>query len=111
MDNSKRITELEAEIKRLKKQGRTKREPVAGIGGVVQMHREACNMGLQELAIKAGIPAGGLSGIEQGQRNNPTWATIKGLAKGLGITAAKLVAAFEAAESSTLSRKRKEARK
>jgi hypothetical protein len=36
----RKIVELELEIKRLRRLGRTKREPVAGIGGTIQRIRE-----------------------------------------------------------------------
>jgi ribosome-binding protein aMBF1 (putative translation factor) len=93
---SQRIAVLEKELRDLKKLNRTKREPVAGIGGVVQMHREAKGMMLQDLRKRSGLSAGLLSNIEQGKLPNPTWSTIRALAKGLGLTAAKLVEAFEA---------------
>lgn len=94
---SSRIAELEAEIRRLRKLGRTKREPIAGIGGVLQIHREAHGMGVTEFAEKCGLPKGAISRLESGSLSNPTWNTIKALAKGLKIKPSQLVAGFEAA--------------
>lgn len=97
MSNQTRIQELEAEVRRLRKLGRTKREPVAGIGGVVQMMREAREMGVQELAKAAGINGGAISKLEQGANANPTWSTIQALARGFKILPSQLVAGFETA--------------
>jgi transcriptional regulator with XRE-family HTH domain len=99
MTNSARIAELEAEVKRLRKLGRTKREPVAGIGGIIQMQRETRNLGLKELSARSGIAAGLLSNMESGRLLNPTWNTIKSLAKGFGIKPSQLVEGFEAQEA------------
>jgi transcriptional regulator with XRE-family HTH domain len=98
MNATPRIQELEAEIRRLRKINRTKREPNAGIGGVVQIHRESRNLGLKELAAKSGLSAGLVSNIESGSLKNPTWHTIKSLAKGFGILPSQLVSGFETAD-------------
>jgi transcriptional regulator with XRE-family HTH domain len=98
VNNTKRIADLEGELKLLKKQGRTKRDPVAGIGGIVQMQREARLIGLQELANAASLSPGLVSNIEQGKLTNPTWNTIKALAKALKIKPSQLVAGFEVGE-------------
>ena len=94
MDNSKRIAELEAECSRLRKLGRTKRQPNKGIGGVIQRAREEQGLGLRALAEKAGISAGLLSRIETYKNPNPRWNTIKAIADGLGMVTGELVARF-----------------
>lgn len=94
--SAERIAELEAELTRLRKQGRTKRFPVDGIGGHVQMMRERRGMGVRELATRAGMNAGMISRMEQDPAANPTWQTIMALAKGFEMTAAALVDVFEA---------------
>lgn len=95
-----RIAELEAEVKRLKKLGRTKREPVKGIGGVIQNLREGRNMGVQELAKAAGVNPGAISQIECGRNNNPGWKKIQSIAKGLKMKPSELVTAFETLKKS-----------
>lgn len=85
MDTTARLEELETEVARLRKLGRTKRAPVKGIGGRIQRLREEKAIGLRDLADLAKISAGLLSTIESTPDANPQWHTIRAIAKGLKI--------------------------
>ena len=67
-----KIGELELEIKRLRRLGRTKRVPVAGIGGTIQRLREQEAIGVRDLATACDMSAGNISRIEQEPNANPT---------------------------------------
>lgn len=86
------INALKAEIKKLRKLGRTKREPVKGFGGVIQQLREQGGIGLRQLATYSGVSAGMISRIEQDAKANPCLQTIVLLARGLKVTPANLMA-------------------
>lgn len=85
---------MEEELKRLRRLGRTKREPVAGIGGTVQRLREKKGLGLRELATASLMSAGSISRLEQEVNANPNLNTIERLAVGLELTTLELVAAY-----------------
>jgi DNA-binding XRE family transcriptional regulator len=88
---SKRISELEAELRRVKRLNRTRREPGVGIGGVIQRRREELGMTLTDLGNRAEVSKGLLSGMEQGIRSNPTLKILLALAKALDTTASELL--------------------
>lgn len=92
MDTAARLEELELEVSRLRKLGRTKRQPVKGIGGVIQKAREEQGVGLRDLADRSKISAGLLSRIETTPDANPQFHTLRALAKGLRIKLSELVA-------------------
>ena len=91
-----RITELEAEVKRLRKLGQTKRKPVKGLGGALQRLREARGLGLQELSRRSGVSAGIISRLERLNDANPEWHTMRALARGLDMTVRAMVSEVEA---------------
>lgn len=94
-----RIEQLEAEVKALRKLARTKRQPIKGIGGVVQRLREDRLMTLSDVAQRSGLSKGLVCNIERGRLQNPGWSTIKRLADALTITPMLLVAEFVHAEN------------
>ena len=64
--------------------GRTKGEG-SGFGPVLKRLREAAGISQQELADRAGLNVGGVTKVEQGQRE-PSWETVLALASALGVT-------------------------
>ena len=90
-----KIVELELEIKRLRRLGRTKREPVAGIGGTIQRLREQRAIGLRELATACDMSAGNISRIEQEPNANPTLELLEKFARGLKLKLSDLILAYE----------------
>ena len=90
-----KIGELELEIKRLRRLGRTKREPVAGIGGTIQRLREQRAIGLRELATACDMSAGNISRIEQEPNANPTLELLEKFARGLKLKLSDMILAYE----------------
>ena len=90
-----KIVELELEIKRLRRLGRTKRVPVAGIGGTIQRLREQRAIGLRELATACDMSAGNISRIEQEPNANPTLELLEKFARGLKLKLSDLILAYE----------------
>lgn len=86
-----RIAELQAEVKRLRALGRTKREPVGGIGGTIQMQRENREWGVRTLAKEAGLAAGMITRIESDPEANLKLSTLLKIAAALGTTGAELL--------------------
>lgn len=80
-----RIQQLEQELKQARKLGRTKREPVAGFGGIIQRLREKNGWGVRELATRAKVNAGMISRLEQDPEADPLLSTVRKLANGFGI--------------------------
>lgn len=64
------------------------------LGGAIKRLREERGLTQEDLAHKAGIVTGTLSRTETGD-TSPSWRTVKGIAKALGISAAELVATAE----------------
>lgn len=95
MNNKARIAELEEECRRLRKLGRTPREPVSGFGGVVQLARENAGVTLTGLAQAASVSKGLLSRVEQDADANPTLATMQALARGLSLPLSALLLRVE----------------
>jgi hypothetical protein len=90
-NHEERIAELEGEIKSLRKIGRTKRNPVKGIGGNIQRLREEQLVGLKELAKLAGVSAGLVCKIETTPDANVELHTILRLACALRVEPAALI--------------------
>jgi transcriptional regulator with XRE-family HTH domain len=90
-NHEERIAELEGEIKSLRKIGRTKRNPVKGIGGNIQRLREEQLVGLKELAKLAGVSAGLVCKIETTPNANVELHTILRLASALRVEPAALI--------------------
>lgn len=70
---------------------RTPQDPQAqlALGKVIRELRNKQGRSQEALATEAGITPNMLSLIELGE-GNPTWATLRGIAKGLGIPASEL---------------------
>lgn len=90
-----RIAELEAEIIKLRRLGRTRRDPIFGIGGTIQSLREGRTLGVRELAALSGTSAGSISRLEQEEHANPRLQTLIDVATGLGIKVSELLAEDE----------------
>ena len=72
-------------------------QPQPGLGKAIRELREKRGATLKEIAPKAGITFGTLALIERGE-GNPTWATVRGIAGALGVSAAELAKAAEGLE-------------
>ncbi len=70
---------------------RTPQDPKSqkALGGAIRQLRKKKGDSLQALAEEAGITKNMLSLIERGE-GNPSWATVQGIAKALGISVADL---------------------
>ena len=64
-------------------------EPQPELGAVIRELREKRRISQENLAHDAGVTTGTLSSIERG-RSNPTWATVKAIAKALDVSMGKL---------------------
>lgn len=90
------LAEAQAEIERLKKLARCKREPLAGeIGGIIQKVRESKGMTLGQMADKAGVAKGLASRLEARPGANPNWNTLVKIAAALGTRLSAIVAQWE----------------
>ncbi|HWA54406.1 MAG TPA: helix-turn-helix transcriptional regulator [Solirubrobacterales bacterium] len=58
-------------------------QPQPALGKAIRQLREERGMTQEALAQEAGITVGHMSMIERGH-SNPTWATVKSIAKALG---------------------------
>lgn len=68
------------------------------LGKAIRELRHKRDTTLEVLAGKAGITPNMLSLIERGE-GNPTWATVNGVAKALGVSVAELAKAAEKFET------------
>lgn len=68
------------------------------IGRTIRSLRLETGMTQEELALEMSIDAGEISRLETGKRN-PTWESMKRLAKGLGIPCREMAAAAEKVEA------------
>jgi transcriptional regulator with XRE-family HTH domain len=70
---------------------RTPQDPKSqkALGGAIRQLRKRKGDNLQVLAEEAGITKNMLSLIERGE-GNPSWATVQGIAKALGVSVADL---------------------
>lgn len=48
--------------------------------------RESKGLGVNQLALKAGVNASSISRLEKGERKDPTLETVKKLSKALGVS-------------------------
>lgn len=65
-----------------------------GLGKAIRELRQKRGATLETLASEAGITLNMLSLIERGE-GNPTWATVRGIAKALGVSVSELAKAAE----------------
>lgn len=73
-------------------------QPQPALGKAIRQLREERGMTQEALAHAAGVTVGHLSTIERGH-SNPTWATVKSLAKGLEISMTEFAERVERCES------------
>jgi len=91
-----KLEEAKAEVERLKKMARCKREPIPGwIGGVIQSDRERKGWTLHELADKSGVSVGLLSRIESNIKANPTLENLLKICKALDTPLSSMAYAWE----------------
>jgi len=67
------------------------------LGAAIRQLRTQRGVTQEDLAHDAGITTGTLSLIERGQ-SNPTWATVKRIAKALGVSMSDLAKAADRLE-------------
>ena len=92
-----KLAEAQAEVARLLKAARCKREPLRGeIGGIIQQIREAKEMSLRDMATRSGVAAGLASRVEAKADANPNWNTLVKLAAALETPLSEIVARWEA---------------
>jgi len=60
-------------------------QPQPALGKAIRQLREKCSLTQEALAQDAGVTVGHMSMIERGH-SNPTWGTVKGIAKALGVS-------------------------
>ena len=90
------LAEAQAEVARLRKAARCKREPLRGeIGGIIQQIRESKEMTLRDMANRAGVAAGLASRVEAKPDANPNWNTLVKLAAALETPLSGIVARWE----------------
>ena len=64
-------------------------QPQPALGKAIRQLREERGMTQEALAHAAGVTVGHLSTIERGH-SNPTWGTVKGIAKALDVALGRL---------------------
>jgi transcriptional regulator with XRE-family HTH domain len=67
------------------------------LGKTIRRLRTTKGANLESLAAEAGISKNMLSLIERGE-GNPSWSTVEGIAKALGLSVAKLAGLAERAD-------------
>lgn len=72
-------------------------QPQPGLGEAIRELRGKSGLSQEELAHRAGVTTGTFSVIERG-RSNPTWGTVKSIARALGVPLAELAAQAEKRE-------------
>lgn len=72
-------------------------EPDQALGVVVRRLRRRAGLGQQELAAGAGVTVSALSRIERGV-SNPTWTTVRAIARTLRVELDEMGAAVEMVE-------------
>lgn len=80
--------------------------PQHGLGRAIKMLRHERGLGQHHLAWKSGVTLSTIADIERGA-TDPKWATVKKIAKGLGISMAEL-AAVEASLAPEVRQEREE---
>jgi ribosome-binding protein aMBF1 (putative translation factor) len=86
-----KIAKLEAELKQAKRDARTTREPVSGIGGAIQRARMKAGMSLGELGDACNTGKGNLSRIETTPDANPTLQTMVRISRAMKISLFQLL--------------------
>jgi transcriptional regulator with XRE-family HTH domain len=61
------------------------------IGRVIRDLRSPKDIGLRELATKAGVTSGYLANLESGKRQNPSLDVLKRVAEALGVDVKELL--------------------
>ena len=90
--NADKIAKLQAEIKRLKVEGR-QQSPAVGIGKVLRKHRLAAGLrSYRDVAIASEVSIAIVNRMERGELTNPTWHTLIRLAKAVSVPLDKFVA-------------------
>ena len=64
-------------------------QPQPALGKAIRQLREERGMTQEALAQDAGVTVGHMSMIERGH-SNPTWATVKAIVAGLGVSMVEL---------------------
>jgi transcriptional regulator with XRE-family HTH domain len=83
-----------------------------GLGLAVTQLRSERNMTREAVVKKGGLTGNTITHIEKGQKQEPRWATVRGLAKGLGVPTEDLVTlAIELAPGTAGERLRQRERK
>ena len=72
-------------------------QPQLALGKAIRQLREKQDMTQEALAQEAGVTVGHMSMIERGH-SNPTWATVKGIAKAIGVPMSELARLADALE-------------
>jgi transcriptional regulator with XRE-family HTH domain len=81
----------------MKRDPRQTPQPQPYLGEAIRELRQKQGASLETLAGEAGITLNMLSLIERGE-GNPTWATVRGIAKALGVSVSTLAKAAEKLE-------------
>jgi transcriptional regulator with XRE-family HTH domain len=76
---------------------RRSEQPQPALGKAIRQLREERGMTQETLAQEAGVTVGHMSMIERGH-SNPTWATVKGIAKAIGVSMSELARLADALE-------------
>jgi transcriptional regulator with XRE-family HTH domain len=72
-------------------------QPQPALGKAIRQLREERGTTQEALAQEAGITVGHMSMIERGH-SNPTWATVKSISHGLGVSVVELAGLVEQIE-------------
>jgi transcriptional regulator with XRE-family HTH domain len=81
----------------VKRDPRQTPQPQPALGKAIRELRYKRGASLESLAPEAGITLGTLSLIERGEAN-PTWGTVRGIARALGVPVSELAKAAETLE-------------
>jgi transcriptional regulator with XRE-family HTH domain len=72
-------------------------QPQPALGKAIRQLREGRGLTQEDLAQEAGVTVGHMSMIERGH-SNPTWATVKSISHGLGVSVVELAGLVEQIE-------------
>lgn len=72
-------------------------QPQPALGKAIRQLRNKRGMTQEALAHAAGVTVGHLSMIERGH-SNPTWGTVKGISRALGMSLGELAALADRSE-------------
>jgi DNA-binding XRE family transcriptional regulator len=73
-------------------------DPQQALGAAIRQLRAERDVTQEDLAHDAGITTGTLSLIERGQ-SNPTWGTVRSIARALGLSMSELAKVADRLES------------